>query len=54
MDWSERRPHVAGALGRGLLQLFLDERWLREMPDSRTITITAPGAEALERHFGIR
>lgn len=54
MDWSERRPHVAGALGRGLLQLFLDERWLREMPDSRVITITAPGAEALERHFGIR
>ncbi len=53
MDWSERRSHVAGAVGRSLLQLFIDRRWVRRSPSSRAVAVTALGANALERHFGI-
>lgn len=54
MDWSERRPHLAGAIGRSLFKLFLDRHWLRRSPSSRAVTITPVGTSALERHFGIR
>ena len=54
MDWSERRPHVAGAVGRSLFQLFLDQHWIRRTPASRAVTITASGAGAFARHFDIR
>lgn len=54
MDWSERRPHVAGAIGRGLFQLFLNRNWVRQSPNVRTIVITPAGAAALECHFDIR
>ena len=54
MDWSERRPHMAGAIGRSLFQLLLDRRWIRRTPDSRALAITAAGVDALGRHFEIR
>jgi len=54
MDWSERRPHVAGAVGRSLFELFLDRRWIHRTPASRAVAITASGAGAFERHFEIR
>lgn len=54
MDWSERRPHVAGAVGRSLFQLFLERHWIRPAPAGRTVTITATGARAFAQHFGIR
>lgn len=54
MDWSERRPHVAGTVGRALLQLFLDRRWARQSSENRSVVITATGVTALDRHFEIR
>jgi DNA-binding transcriptional ArsR family regulator len=54
MDWSERRPHLAGLVGRLLFQAFVDRTWLRRPPVGRAVTITPTGAAALERHFGIR
>ena len=54
MDWSERRAHLAGEIGRSLFQLFLDRHWMRRSPDSRAVMITPVGASALDRHFGIR
>ena len=35
MDWSERRPHIAGALGAALLDLFVRRRWVDRMPETR-------------------
>ncbi|HLZ78300.1 MAG TPA: winged helix-turn-helix domain-containing protein [Sphingomonas sp.] len=54
MDWSERRPHIAGQIGRALLQLLLDRHWLRRVEGSREVDVTPAGARALEQHFGIR
>ena len=50
-DWSERRPHLGGALGAALLQLFIQSGWLNLPADSRALQVTALGARALAR-FG--
>ena len=53
LDWSERRPHVAGALGAALLGELLDRRWLRRAGDGRVLTLTPAGASGLESTFGM-
>ena len=47
LDWTERRPHLAGSLGAALLQMMLDEQWLRRMPNTRAIQVTPKGRKAL-------
>ncbi|MDI2593622.1 helix-turn-helix transcriptional regulator [Pseudomonas sp. 681] len=49
-DWSERRPHLGGALGAALLQLFMQSGWLVLPNDSRTLQITAAGQREIQ-HF---
>lgn len=40
LDWSERRPHIGGALGAALLKLALQKNWVTQDLDSRALTIT--------------
>ncbi|VTY36105.1 Transcriptional activator HlyU [Xylophilus ampelinus] len=40
LDWSERRPHLGGALGAALLQLALRRGWLRQDLDGRALLLT--------------
>ncbi|CAN7201228.1 helix-turn-helix domain-containing protein [Rhizobium rhizogenes] len=47
LDWSERRAHLAGSLGKALLSSFFDKGWARRMEDSRSILFTSEG----ERRF---
>ncbi|MFQ1061403.1 ArsR/SmtB family transcription factor [Bordetella trematum] len=53
LDWSERRPHLAGALGAALLRCCLEKDWLRRRPDSRVISLTPTGRQALQQAFGL-
>ena len=53
LDWSERRPHVAGALGAALLGELLERRWLRRRSDGRALTLTPDGASGLAATFGV-
>jgi len=53
LDWSERRPHIGGALGASLLNLMLQRRWLARDADSRALTITRAGSRELHSRFGI-
>ena len=43
LDWSERRPHVGGALGAALLQLALRRKWVVRDLDSRALSVTRVG-----------
>ena len=52
-DWSERRPHLAGALGAGLLQRFLERGYVTRRPGERALRITATGERALRRELGV-
>jgi len=53
VDWSERRPHVGGAIGAALLDLALRKRWVEEDRDSRALAVTRLGARELQARFGL-
>jgi DNA-binding transcriptional ArsR family regulator len=54
LDWSERRPHLAGAVGAGLTTALLDRHWLRRAGSGRGVAVTEPGAHGLQEVFKIR
>jgi DNA-binding transcriptional ArsR family regulator len=49
LDWSERRPHLAGALGAAVADALLVKDWLRRRPNDRALTVTPLGRSALRR-----
>jgi DNA-binding transcriptional ArsR family regulator len=49
IDWTERRPHLAGALGAAVLDRFLERRWVARTPESRALRITPHGAAAVAK-----
>lgn len=53
LDWSERRPHLAGALGAALLERWLALGWLAR-GQGRALHLTVGGQLALEREIGLR
>lgn len=53
LDWSERRPHLAGGVGAALAQRLLELEWIQHMPKNRAILVTACGQEGLLKHFGL-
>ena len=54
LDWSERRPHLGGALGAVFAQRFFDLRWLRRIPESRALAVTPKGRKALAAEFEVK
>lgn len=54
VDWSERRPHLGGALGVALLEFVLKRRWIVREPDSRALTVTSAGRREMLARFGVR
>jgi DNA-binding transcriptional ArsR family regulator len=53
LDWSERRPHVGGALGAALLNVALRRKWVVQDLDSRALTITEVGGREMLARFGL-
>jgi hypothetical protein len=53
LDWSERRPHLGGALGAAILHVALKKRWLTQQLDSRILTVTATGRREMHACFGL-
>jgi DNA-binding transcriptional ArsR family regulator len=53
LDWSERRPHLAGSLGAGVATAFFARGWVRRRPGGRAIAVTAAGADWLEGSLGV-
>lgn len=53
LDWSMRRPHLAGALGAALLQSVIRRGWVTQDLDSRALGLTAKGRKALASRFGM-
>lgn len=49
LDWTERRPHLAGSLAALLTDRLIELRWLvRRSPDSRSLRLTEAGRRGLE------
>ncbi len=53
LDWSERRPHVGGALGAALLKVALKRKWVTQDLDSRALYVTGFGRRELLARFGL-
>ena len=49
LDWSERKPHLAGSLGAALMSKMVQQDWLRKTQNSRAITLTGKGRAELYR-----
>jgi DNA-binding transcriptional ArsR family regulator len=54
LDWSERRHHLAGALGAAIAMRFFGLGWIERTPSSRAVRITAAGRAGLERELAVR
>ena len=48
-DWSQRQPHLGGALGAGLLQLFLQSNWISLVNESRAVQLNHNGLAEIAR-----
>jgi DNA-binding transcriptional ArsR family regulator len=54
LDWSERQPHIGGALGAALLKTALKRKWLLPDLDSRALSLTSFGRRELKTRFGLQ
>jgi len=54
LDWSERRPHLAGSIGAAILDQVLAAGWLRRSEGSRALQVTPVGQRGFHDRFGLR
>ena len=48
-DWSQHQPHLGGALGAGLLQLFLQSNWISVINESQALQVSEAGQLEIAR-----
>jgi DNA-binding transcriptional ArsR family regulator len=53
LDWTERRPHIGGAVGAALAQRCFELKWIERVRDSRALTITPAGRRGLMDCFAL-
>ncbi|HEX3006385.1 MAG TPA: helix-turn-helix transcriptional regulator [Bacteroidales bacterium] len=53
LDWSERKPHLAGQLGAALLEKMLERKWFKKVQYSRELVLTLKGREELYKLLSI-
>lgn len=53
LDWSEREPHLAGALGAALAERSLQAGWVVRQAEGRGLTVTRKGQSVFRRRFGL-
>ena len=53
LDWSERRYHLAGAIGAALMHRTLELKWVKRQEGTRALAITRTGHDCFRRTFGI-
>jgi DNA-binding transcriptional ArsR family regulator len=54
LDWSERRPHLAGSVGAALCKRSFEEGWIRRIDGTRAVAITPRGQRAFRELMGLR
>ncbi len=54
LDWTERKPHLAGQLGAAVLKKMFEKKWLRKTQFSRELLVTPKGQQELNALLGIQ
>jgi hypothetical protein len=53
LDWTERRPHLAGALGSAVGTRFLEAGWVTRHRSGRGLNVTEAGRAVVRETWGI-
>ena len=53
LDWTERRPHIAGALGAAITKRCFDLGWIQKMKRSHAVIVTPAGRRGFREAFGL-
>jgi hypothetical protein len=53
LDWSERRDHLAGAVGAAIADVALERRWVVRLDGTRGLRLTMRGREGFFRALGL-
>jgi DNA-binding transcriptional ArsR family regulator len=53
IDWTERRPHIAGPVGAALTRRYFELGWIERMRESRAVVVTAAGRRGFSDIFRI-
>jgi DNA-binding transcriptional ArsR family regulator len=53
LDWTERRPHIAGAVGAAITKRCFDLGWMERMKRSHAVIVTPLGRRGFQESFGI-
>src|SRR5262249_42182718 len=53
LDWTERRPHIAGAVGAAMTRRYFDLGWMERMEHSQAVIVTPSGRKGFQETFGI-
>jgi DNA-binding transcriptional ArsR family regulator len=54
VDWSERQPHLGGALAAAILKMALKRKWMTRELEGRELTVTRIGKRELQTRFGFQ
>jgi DNA-binding transcriptional ArsR family regulator len=52
LDWTERRPHIGGAVGAAIANRCFELKWIERIKGGRALTVTAAGRRGLTSMFG--
>ena len=53
LDWTERRPHLAGAVGAALCGHALEQGWIKRVGTTRAVLVTPSGRDVLGERLGL-
>jgi DNA-binding transcriptional ArsR family regulator len=53
LDWSERRPHLAGLVGAAICTHCMRQGWIRRLEETRAVLVTPQGQRILRERLGV-
>ena len=53
LDWTERRPHIAGAVGAAITRRYFDLGWLERTARGQAVIVTAAGRRGFRKAFDV-
>ncbi len=53
VDWTERRPHLAGGVGAAVADLCFERGWVRRVGSTRALRVTPEGRQVLLDDLGV-
>jgi DNA-binding transcriptional ArsR family regulator len=53
LDWTERRPHLAGMVGAALTKRYFELGWMERMQGTHAVLVTPSGRRGFQKTFGV-